>query len=112
MIKRINLSERKRFRWRVLFDEGSWILGMYRPEYKSRDEISQLEKHDHPELFYLIKGDIILMLKEEKGRLKELPLEAGEAVIIDCWHNGYSPDGDGTAMVIERKDVKTEFRDL
>lgn len=109
MVKKIGLLERKRGRWNVLFDEGSWIMGVYKPEFTRRDEIKELEKHNFPEMFYLVEGEIMLLLKEDKGRLKELALEPGEAVILDCWHNAYSPDGRGTALVMERKGIKTEF---
>jgi len=89
--------------WRVLFrDKGKWLLGVYRPKFTARSQISKLEKHAGPELFSLVKGKVNLVLKE-KGRIKEVALRLGEAVVTDTWHNGYRPGGEeGICLVIER----------
>ncbi len=112
MVKKVVFSEAERVRWQVAFDEGNWLLGIYRPEFGSREEVKELEKHDAPELFLLLEGRVVLLLQEEEEEVKELELRAGEAVILDCWHNAYSPDRSGQALVVERTGVRTEFKPL
>ncbi|MDH5702945.1 MAG: hypothetical protein OEY99_01920, partial [Aigarchaeota archaeon] len=52
--------------------------------------------------FFLMKGKVNLVLKE-KGRIKDVALRMGEAVVTDIWHNGYRPGGEeGICLVIER----------
>jgi hypothetical protein len=46
--------------------------------------VKKLEKHKYPELFYLIDGEVNLVLKEDK-EIKELPLKKDEVVIVDTW---------------------------
>lgn len=44
-----------RSRWEVVLrDNDHWQAGIYVPENTSRSDIRFLEKHDAPELFYLI----------------------------------------------------------
>ncbi len=94
-------------RWKVIVkDEGFWAVGLYRPENESLEDVKELEKHDCPELFVLLEGDITLVLSEGKG-LKELKIEKGKAYLVTEWHNAY---GKGLALVVERDGVKTEFK--
>ena len=96
-------------RWRVVFKEGRWLCGFYRPEFRRREEIIKLEKHNAPELFLLLEGKITLVIKEEGRRIKEIEMKKGEIIVLDCWHNAYSRDGRGVALVVEREDIETEF---
>ncbi len=94
-------------RWKVIVrDEGFWAVGLYSPENEKLEDVKELEKHNCPELFILLEGDIILVLSEGKG-IKELRMEKGKAYLVTEWHNAY---GKGLALVVEREGVKTEFR--
>ncbi|RLG79630.1 MAG: hypothetical protein DRO40_12520 [Thermoprotei archaeon] len=108
-MKIINVIPRQR--WEIVFrDNDSWQAGIYYPEYISREEIDILEKHNVPELFYLIQGEIILVLSRDLKEIKEVPMEPGKLYIIDEWHNAYRPNGkNGVALVIERTNVKTIY---
>lgn len=111
MIKKIPIKSK--IRWRVVFqDTGSWRCGIYVPEHKSKEEIKVLEKHNIPELFLLIEGKISLLIKENE-KLKVLPLKKNEIVIVDTYHNGFSPAGKkGIALVIERDTFETTYLNL
>jgi len=97
--------------WNPVFkDDKRWLLGFYKPQAKSLKEIDYLEKHKYPELFLLIEGKIILVIKEKKDSpIKKLALKKGEVVIINCWHNGYALEPDSTALVIESSDNPTQY---
>ena len=101
-------------RWEVVFrDDGRWQAGIYVPEYTSREEIKQLEKHNVPELFLLISGSIVLVTSIDGEKIIETPMEPGVLYIIDEWHNAYRPGGkEGVALVIEGVDVETVFIDI
>lgn len=101
-------------RWKVLFkDKGKWLVGLYFPESPSREEIIQLEMHDSPELFYLVEGDVTLVLEEEPGNIIQVPLSKRQAIVVETWHNAYRPSGKyGLCLVIERDGVKTEFKEM
>ena len=101
-------------RWKVVFKENDrWQCGIYVPENKSLDDVKFLEKHNAPELFMLIEGNIALVLMNEKGKLQEVPMEKGKVYIVNTWHNAYRPEGGkGIALVIERPDIKTEYKYL
>jgi len=106
----IKIELKSDVRWIVKFRENNnWQLGLYRPEFKSKDEIDKLEKHDAPELFYLVEGEIILVLSKDGKEIKEVKMEKNKVYIVDEWHNAYSPRGDGLAIVIEKPNIKTEF---
>jgi hypothetical protein len=96
--------------WDELFkDKGKWLFGIYFPKAMDRSEVKKLEKHKYPELFYLIDGEVNLVLKEDK-EIKELPLKKDEVVIVDTWHNGYRPMGkNGICLVIERDKNPTRY---
>ena len=100
-------------RWEVVFRDGDcWQLGIYVPENESIDDIKVLERHDCPEMFYLIKGRVVLVLSSGDG-LEEVEMREGRIYIVDCWHNAYRPGGSpGIALVVERPSVKTEYRPL
>lgn len=110
MIKKIPVK-RKGERWEVVFEEENWICGLYRPEFREKGEIKKLEKHDAPEMFLLLREDVRLVCKDDKG-IQVIKLKPDEIVVLDCWHNAYSKNGKGLALVIERKGVKTEFTEI
>lgn len=111
-MKTIELSSRQR--WRVVFKCNKyWQVGIYVPEYTSRNQIKVLEKHDSPELFYLVKGRIVLVLSSDLKELREVEMEPGKIYIVDEWHNAYRPNGvEGIALVIEKPDIKTEYAEI
>lgn len=100
-------------RWEVVFRDGdSWQLGVYVPENESIDDVKILEKHDCPEMFYLVRGRIVLVLSSG-DELEEVEMEEGKIYIVECWHNAYRPEGSpGVALVVERPSVKTEYRPI
>lgn len=101
-------------RWNIVFsDQGSWRAGIYVPENSSRKEIRSLEKHDKPELFVLLEGEIVLVLSQDGLNVLEVPMEPGKIYVVEEWHNAYSPRGSrGKALVIEAEDIKTEYLSL
>jgi len=99
-------------RWRVVCgDTAHWRLGYYSPPESSAAEIAELERHDCPELFLLLSGHLTLVLADG-AELRELPLEAGQPVLVEAPHCGYCPDGPhtGVALVVERDAFATEYR--
>jgi hypothetical protein len=99
--------------WQVLCgDTKHWRSGIYSPSFSKKEEVTELEMHTCPELFILIEGKVILVL-EEKGKIKELNLEYGKPVMINTWHNAYCPDGvhTGKVFVVERDEFITEYKD-
>lgn len=101
-------------RWQVLCgDEQHWRMGVYAPEFGSREEIKELEWHDCPELFVLLSGRVTLVIADA-GKLRELPLEHDKAVLVTLPHAGYCPDGafSGKALVIERDAFTSEYRSI
>ena len=99
-------------RWQVVFkDPDNWAMGLYRPENRSLKDVKYLEKHDGPELFVLLEGEVVLVLSEDGSKIEEVEMEKGIGYIVNCWHNAYSPKGDGLVLVIERDNIKTEFID-
>ena len=105
---KIDLNSAKKLRWQVVFEEGNWLCGIYQPENKSLADVSKLEKHDAPELFLLVRGEITMVISKDGKNLEEYRLKPGEVFITNQWHNAYS-EGGGRAMVIEKCGVKTEF---
>ncbi|RLF19176.1 MAG: hypothetical protein DRZ82_06655 [Thermoprotei archaeon] len=101
-------------RWHVVFREDEkWQCGIYVPENESLEDIKFLELHNAPELFILIKGKINLVLMDESGKVHEIPMEEGKLYIVQTWHNAYRPNGkEGIALVIERPDISTEYRNV
>lgn len=108
MLKKLPLLKNKG-RWNVIYEEGKWLIGIYRPEFRSEEEIKVLEKHNVPEFFLLMEGDITLLVSEDGREVKKVRMKKGEGVVLDNWHNAYSRRGNGIALVIERSGVKTRF---
>jgi hypothetical protein len=102
-------------RWQVLCgDTGHWRVGIYAPSLSRREEIRELERHDCPELFCLLRGRLTLLLADAAapGGVRELPLEVGRPVLVSSPHDGFCPDGPntGVALVVERDSFDTEYR--
>lgn len=102
-------------RWQVLCgDTAHWRVGLYSPNLCSRADVTELERHDCPELFLLLDGRLTLVLSEGGGRVREVALDIGKPVLVTSPHNGYCPDGPhtGRALVVERDAFQTEYRDV
>ncbi len=100
-------------RWKVLFKNEKWQCGLYRPEFTSITEIKFLEKHSCPELFFLIGGNICLVLSKDGREVERKALQKNKLYIIVEWHNAYRPEGkEGIALVVECSDVKTEYAEI
>lgn len=100
-------------RWQVLAgDAGHWRVGLYSPDLSCRDEVTELERHDCPEFFWLVSGRVTLVLSDGHGALREVPLEQGRPILVTAPHSGYCPDGPhtGVALVVERDEFWTEYR--
>jgi len=98
--------------WQVLCgDAGHWRCGLYSPEFERLDQIKELERHDCPELFLLVRGQVTVVVQRADG-LTAIPLENGRPVLVRGPHSGYCPDGpgSGTAFVVERDAFETEYR--
>ncbi len=106
------LEIRQAERWQVLCgDSDHWRLGVYSPPEDSANQCAELERHDCPELFLLLSGNVTLLLSENGG-LRELPLEPGRPCLVTAPHAGFCPDGPhtGQALVVERDSFDTEYR--
>jgi hypothetical protein len=98
--------------WQVVCgDEGHWRAGIYSPSVTDRAQIQELERHDCPELFLLMRGRMVLVIAQPGGP-QELELQPGKPVLISAPHTGYCPDGPhtGAAFVVERDSFDTEYR--
>lgn len=107
------LKIKKSVRWQVLCgDRGHYRIGIYSPEHIKKSDIKILEKHSCPEFFMLIKGELSLLLIDDKGREKVLKLLPYRPIFVSTWHNGFSPAGKfkGVAIVVERDEFDTEYR--
>ncbi len=95
----------------VCGDEGHWRSGMYTPPETSAAQLEELERHDCPELFLLVKGRLTLVVADG-ARTREIELHSGEPVLVTAPHSGYCPDGPGTgtAFVVERDSFETEYQ--
>ena len=111
MIKEVPIKFTKE--WRVIAkDERSWACGIYVPKNRSVEDIRFLEKHDCPELFYLISGSVKLVTMAH-GMVKVIRLTRKKAVVVDTWHNGFSDSKvPGAALVVERGKVRTQYLQL
>ncbi len=101
--------------WQVLCgDKDHWRVGLYSPALTTRAAVTELERHDCPELFLLLRGRLTLVLAapEEPSGVRELALELGRPTLISVPHSGYCPDGahQGVAFVVERDAFDTEYR--
>ncbi len=99
-------------RWQVLCgDNDHWRVGIYSPAETSLDEIHELERHDCPELFLLLQGEITLVLCTQ-GKLEKIPLKPLQPVLVTAPHNGFCPQGahSGMAIVVERDRFVTEYQ--
>lgn len=100
-------------RWQVLCgDAGRWRVGLYSPDLSSAGQVTELERHDCPEFFWLVSGRLTLVLADGAGGVREVPLSPGRPVLVRAPHSGYCPDGPhtGVALVIERDEFTTEYR--
>ena len=100
-------------RWQVLCgDADHWRLGVYSPPEDSAEQCAELEKHDCPELFMLLSGNVTLVLADGEGGTRLLPLEMNKPVLISTPHAGFCPDGPhtGKCLVVERDEFDTEYR--
>ena len=98
--------------WQVVCgDGGHWRAGIYSPSASAREHLQELERHDCPELFLLMRGRVILVVSDE-GRVREIELQQGKPMLISAPHTGYCPDGPhtGAAFVVERDCFDTEYR--
>ncbi|ABL77425.1 cupin domain-containing protein [Thermofilum pendens] len=101
-------------RWTVAYRENDkWQVGIYIPENASLREVTVLEKHDRPELFVLLEGEITLVVSEDGSELREVKMEPGKLYVVDEWHNAYRPGGRrGVALVVEAPGVETEYMEV
>ncbi len=98
-------------KWRVLFqDPGFWRVGIYRPEHTSPADIKILERHTCPELFICVGGRAGLLIIEN-GVEEILEMNNGDAFLAEGLHNGFSIDGKGFFIVVERTRFITEYID-
>ncbi|HRP69689.1 MAG TPA: hypothetical protein PLY93_09175 [Turneriella sp.] len=99
--------------WDVLFTASNvWRVGVYRPRFRSRSEISELEEHTCPEAFLLIAGSVTLFYRKDDGSLAEKKLIPMELTIVTEPHAGFSPNLDGVAFVIENAVFTTTYTDV
>ena len=111
----VPLGMRAGERWQVVAgDGGHWRVGMYSPENGRAADVSELERHDCPELFLLLSGRVTLVLSDGAGGSREVPLEPGKPVLVESPHSAYCPDGPhtGLAFVVERDSFDTEYREV
>jgi len=100
--------------WRVIAgDTGHWRAGLYSPENTSAAQCRELERHDCPELFFLLSGRIVLLLEDADGATREVELAAGRGILVTSPHNGFCPDGPhtGLALVVERDEFDTVYHE-
>jgi len=111
MIKETPITSAKE--WKVIAkDKRSWACGIYAPKNRSVGDIRFLEKHDCPELFYLISGSVKLVTMAH-GMVKVIRLKRKKVVVVDTWHNGFSDSKmSGAALVVERGRVRTKYLKL
>ncbi len=98
--------------WQVLCgDAGHWRVGVYSPAASAAAELVELERHDCPELFCLLSGQLTLVLWTPQG-LREVPLLPQRPVLVEAPHWGFCPAGPhtGQALVVERDAFGTEYR--
>ncbi len=99
--------------WEVIFNEGKhWRIGIYRPRYRNRDEIRELEQHSCPEAFLLLEGELTMLYRDASGALREKPLSKGELVRFSEPHAGFSANLDGVAFVVENAKFETVYTDI
>jgi hypothetical protein len=99
--------------WRVIARDGhSWACGIYTPKNRKIDDIRFLEKHNCPELFYLLTGAVKLVVMR-RGKKEIIPLTKKKAIVVNTWHNGFSDSKKiGAALVVERGKVSTQYMKL
>lgn len=91
-------------------DKNHWKCGVYIPEYTDISEIKRFEKHNGPEMFLLIDGDVNLVVLK-KNEKRKISLKKNQIIIINDWHNAYRPkDKKGIVLVIERDNISTEWK--
>jgi hypothetical protein len=109
MINKINIHPEQK--WKVIAkDDSFWRTGIYRPEFSGPDEIDVLEKHTCPELFICSAGRAGLLIYDGVSEAI-VSLQAGEAVEINVYHNGFLIDQDAYFIVVERSAFTSEYID-
>lgn len=99
--------------WEVIFNEGRhWRVGIYRPQYRARSEIRELEEHSCPESFLLLEGSLVMLYRDATGKLQEKALAKNELVTFTEPHAGFSPENDGIAFVVENAHFETIYTDV
>jgi len=97
--------------WNVIYrDDGAWRAGIYRPAASFAGEITELEKHSHPELFVCMEGPAGLVIDDGAGE-REIVLSPGESLLVSGYHSGFRASEHGFFLVIERTDFTTEYID-
>ncbi len=98
--------------WQVLCGDSShWRAGVYSPELTSADDIEELERHDCPELFLLLEGEVTLLVADGR-KTRQIVLEPGKPVLVKAPHSGFCPKGPhtGRAFVVERDSFDTLYQ--
>jgi hypothetical protein len=109
MINKISIHPEQK--WKVISkDDGCWRTGIYRPEFSGPDEIDVLEKHTCPELFICAAGRAGLLIYDDVSE-STVRLQAGEAVEINEYHNGFLIDQEAYFIVVERSAFTTDYID-
>jgi len=106
------LNTKTNLSWKVLFNDGAnWRVGIYKPQFKNLKEIKILEKHNVPELFVLLAGEINLVILKNK-KIQTIKLKKNQPLVINSYHNGFSPKSNGISLVVERGKFTTKYLDL
>jgi hypothetical protein len=96
--------------WDVLFShEKNWRIGAYRPRHRAAAEITELEQHTCPESFVLLEGEVVMIYREATGEIREKKLLPLELTTFTEPHAGYSPQGNGLALVVENAVFETTY---
>ena len=99
-------------RWSIFAEDPEhWRLGLYHPEYKSVDEIAELEKHSCPELFICCGGKMGIILDQEDS-IVNLVLNDKEMLLVNSFHNAYQIDEGAYFLVVERDNFTTSFKKI
>lgn len=99
--------------WEVIFNEGkNWRIGIYRPKFRTRGEITELEQHTCPESFLLLEGNLTMLYRQVDGSLAEKQLQPMELTTFTEPHAGYSSDLSGVAFVVESAAFETTYTNI
>jgi hypothetical protein len=96
--------------WEVIFTANpKWRIGVYRPQHRDKNEITELEQHTCPESFILLAGNLTMVYRNAIDQIVEKILEPMELTTFTEAHSGYSHDGTGIALVIEDAGFETQY---